>query len=401
MASQGPFPKSSSVGGEELGNPCSPRTTAATVPEPSRRVPRPWHSNGGAPGTPSLSSITVCKPQPGRRWGWCPGVLQSSGYLRPPLGRSPVSRRSGGADKDLLRELPTVLRERRSRRGAGEVLHLHQLLSARPPAPTCCGRIPAGPGNRRVFPCGGRRGAAPGALLAAATSCTRCCVTTGVCRLPGAARGGCLGRGSTQLKAGGVAGGGPGGGGGRRGGGQLCRGSCSPTEELLDPGWHGDTWRGPGAGHLAAGTEPREPPGFPRGGGSPGGAEPAALGRSASLGVGAACGAGGGSCPRSPRPQPGDTSPSPTRSFLGAARAGGLSCPARVSGGFSHCPGGGRAAPAPAGASGPSSSMQAARNSSLSSSSWGAAAPAGGPRQPPGCSPCLASGRRPGVLPGR
>lgn len=287
---------------------------------------------------------------------------------------------------------------------------LHQLLPSPPtpsPAPTCWGRIPAGPGNRRVFPCGGRRGAAPGALLAAVTNCTRWLVTTGVCRLPGAGLGGCLGGGSTQLiKAGGLVGG-PG---GSRGGGQLCRGICamgvrgtrSAAEELLAPGRHGDAWKGLGAGPLGAGTEPQEPPGFPRGMvGGLGGQAPAALGRSTSLGVGAACGAGCGSCLSSSPPEPGETSSSPTRSFLGAPHSWGLSCPMCICGGFSHRPGGGRAAPAPAGSSGPSSSMQAARKRSLSSSSWGAAPWAGGPRQPVGCSSCLTRGRRPGGLPAR
>lgn len=143
----------------------------------------------------------------------------AGGYLHPWLRHSPVSRSLGSRNEDLLQELPSVLTGERNVTGhpggaprlPRGFASLHQLLPS--PAPTCWGRIPAGPGNRRVFPCGGRRGAAPGALLAAVTSCTRWLVTTGVCRLPGAGLSGCLGGGSTQvIKAGGLAGGSRGGG---------------------------------------------------------------------------------------------------------------------------------------------------------------------------------------------
>lgn len=261
--------------------------------------------------------------------------------------------------------------------------------------PTCWGRIPAGPGNRRVLP--GRRGTAAGALLAAATSCTRWLVTTGVCRLPGAGLGDCLGRGSTQLiKVGGLA--------GSRGWGQLCqgagangvRGTCGPPE-LLAAGWHGGARKGCGDGPPGAGLEPQEPHDAPRGrAGGLGVQVPAALGRSISLGAGAACGLGRGSCLSSAPPELEGASSSPTRSFLGTARSGGLCCPGGVHEGFSQRAGGG---PAPADSSEPSSSTQAA--SSSSSSPWGAAPLGRGRQQPGGCSLCPARGRRPGALPGQ
>lgn len=90
--------------------------------------------------------------------------------------------------------------------GGGEKMHSYTAISGpggeaapgggtpRPPLPPfptcCCGRSPAGPGKRRLFAFGAGRGAAGGALLAAATNCTTWLVSTGLCGTPGGASGG-------------------------------------------------------------------------------------------------------------------------------------------------------------------------------------------------------------------